>query len=553
MTSIFAPVTDETVRDTYGPEVGSYLLHYLLTSTSTPMEEALAIDARAPEILAITSDMVAELAELYPQFALLQAYYDGNPPLVREPARLTQKYRELLEMSRSNWLGLVVDVVDERLQIGSIRSTKNVTQEPTAWEWWQDNDMDGVSMQIHQAALKYGVAYISVWPNGPKGSPKIMGESPLATHVRFDAESGLATMAIRIWREQCCPEVAYLDLTLSDFQFRLVARDLKPAVVVEATPNRFMWGMDVAQASWSFRDDVPPVVANPLGKVPYVRMRTMPDLLGGYRSEIVGLIPIQDRINKTNFDRMLSQEFTAFPQRWVTGIDIPRDPTTGKPREPFNAAVDRVWTLEDPSGKFGQFTMGEVDNYLKGVTADVQALATQSRTPPHYLIAGMGTFPSGESVRATEYGLTRKIQARQQSYGDAWAMVLQLCAEQAANDALVDDNGLQVVWANVEARSEGEMVDALIKMASLNVPVTALWQRWGATPEEIKSWEEQRQSDLAAQQTALRGGGAGAAVALLPSVDLNPSTAVTGVNPRKGERPATATPERPRTTQLGQT
>lgn len=547
------PAVMVPVRETYGPEVGSYLLHYLLTNTSMSDVEAAALFEEAPAVLALADDMLGEFATLYPFFELLQRYYDGDPPLAREPERLTRKYRELLVMARSNWLALVVDVVDERLQIGSIASSKEPTQDVKAWKWWQLNDMDGVSPQIHQAALTYGLCYVSVWPDGAEGAPKIMGESPLSTHVRFDSETGEATIAIRIWRETCCPEVAYLDLTLPDYQYRLVATDLRPAVTYESTTatRHDIWGLDFTQAVWEFRQDVPPVKANPLGKVPYLRMRTMPDLLGGYKSEIQGLIPIQDRINKTNFDRLISQEFTAFPQRWVTGIEIPNDPKTGAPREPFNAAVDRVWTVEDPAAKFGQFTMGEVENYLRGVTADVQALATQSRTPPHYLIAGMGVFPSGESVRATEYGLTRKIQSRQQSYGDTWAQVLRLAAEIAGDTELANDTGLGVVWANVEARSEGELVDALMKMASLNVPVTALWQRWGASPEEIEEWERLRQEDIAKQNVALKAGQAGPTTPLLPSVDLNPSVAVAGLQPKKGERPATSPPERPRTTQLG--
>jgi hypothetical protein len=526
------------VRETVGPEVGSYLIHYLLTNTSIPLYEAGQIGDRAVEVLQIAHDMALEFADLHQRFRLLQDYYDGNPPLAKQPARLTQKYRELLNMARSNWLGLVVDVVDERLQVGSIRSTAQNPQDKTAWKWWQANNMDGTAMQVHQAALKFGICYISVWPDGPQKSPKFIGESPLSTHVRWDTETDMAVAAIRIWQPECCDDVAYCDLTLPDYQFRFIAEGIKAGVVDDASGRaHFVWGMDFSSAKWRFRDDVAPVVRNALGRVPYERMRTMPDLLGGYRSEIEGLVPIQDRINKTNFDRMIAQEFTAFPQRWATGIDVPEDPKTGKPREPFDAAVDRVWTAEHPDARFGQFTMGQVENYLKGVTADVQALATQSRTPPHYLIAGMGQFPSGESVRATEYGLTRKIQARQQSYGDTWARVLRLGAEQVGNQRLANDLGLNVVWANVEARSEGEMVDALLKMASLNVPVTALWQRWGASPEEIQTWEELRLSDLAAQKEALGGS---QATALLPSVDLNPSTAVSGNTPLKGERPATA-------------
>jgi len=233
---------------------------------------------------------------------------------------------------------------------------------------------------------------------------------------------------------------------------------------------------------------VVPFTVNPLGEVPYRRMLTKPDLTGGFSSELDGLYPIQDRIIRTNFDRLMAQSFASFPRAWVTGIDVPRDPKTGQPREPFDAAVDRLWTIENENARVGQLDAAELNGYLDANTADVQAMATQSRTPPHYLIAGMGQFPSGESVRATEYGLTRKVEARQQSYGDTWSDVLRLTGKAAGNNRLANDQGLNVVWSDVEARSEGEVVDALIKMGTLGVPWPSLWQRWGATPEEIEAW-----------------------------------------------------------------
>src|SRR3982751_3364965 len=105
--------------------------------------------------------------------------------------------------------------------------------------------------------------------------------------------------------------------------------------------------MDVSDIQWQFRVDEPnvtPLERNPLGVVPYVRMTTSPDLLGGYASELEGVIPIQDRIIRTIFDRLMAQSFTSFPRAWATGVDVPEDPATGKPREPFDAAVDRLWT-----------------------------------------------------------------------------------------------------------------------------------------------------------------------------------------------------------------
>ena len=453
-------------------------------------DEAELLADGADLVLKLASDMATDFAYLLPAWDLLDAYYNGDPPLPTDPQRLTSKYREMLEMSRSNWMSLVVDVVNERLKIGSIRSSSKAVQDRTAWGWWQANNMDGVSPQVHSAALRYGICYISVWP-GPTG-PRIVGEPPVTCYVRHDPATDVPQAAIRIWQDNV-GEVVYADLTLPSYQFHLVCRDAaisQDFSTLSALPRRVVT-VDLTDARWEFRTDIAPVERNPMAVVPYVRMLTEPDLTGGYRSELSGLIPLQDRINKTNFDRLLAQAFASFPRAWITGIDVPVDPATGKPKEPFDAAVDRLWTIENENAKVGQLAAAELDGYIRATTADVQALATQSRTPPHYLIAGMGMFPSGESVRATEYGLTRKVQARQQSYGDAWSNVLRLCGAAAGNRRLATDLGLSVVWDDVEARSEGEIVDALIKMSALGVPNEALWQRWGANPEEIAQWQRE--------------------------------------------------------------
>jgi hypothetical protein len=47
----------------------------------------------------------------------------------------------------------------------------------------------------------------------------------------------------------------------------------------------------------------------------------------------------------------------------------------------------------------------------------------------------------------------------------------------------------ETIWADPESRSEGELVDALTKMRTLGVPLEALWERWGASPQQIEKWK----------------------------------------------------------------
>jgi hypothetical protein len=48
---------------------------------------------------------------------------------------------------------------------------------------------------------------------------------------------------------------------------------------------------------------------------------------------------------------------------------------------------------------------------------------------------------------------------------------------------------VETIWADPESRSEGELVDALVKMQTLGVPLEALWERWGVSPQTRERWK----------------------------------------------------------------
>ncbi|KOX37522.1 hypothetical protein ADL07_04115, partial [Streptomyces sp. NRRL F-4707] len=55
-----------------------------------------------------------------------------------------------------------------------------------------------------------------------------------------------------------------------------------------------------------------------------------------------------------------------------------------------------------------------------------------------------------------------------------------------------DLSRIETIWRNPEFRTEGELVDALVKMSTLGVPNEALWERWGASQTEIAQWSQLR-------------------------------------------------------------
>ena len=139
--------------------------------------------------------------------------------------------------------------------------------------------------------------------------------------------------------------------------------------------------------------------------------------------------------------------------------------------------------------KFGQLEGSDGLGYVRQMEALVQHIAAQTRTPPHYLLGSSGSFPIGRVAEGdrdrpgrqgpAQAALVRGEPGRRRC---AWRSptAATRCAPQAVD--------VETIWADPESRTEGELVDALLKMRQLGVPITALWARWGASPQQIKQW-----------------------------------------------------------------
>lgn len=445
----------------------------------------------------------------YRQMALLLrfAYYEGDHPLPRAPKAAREAYKRLLRQSRTNWVQLVVDSVAERLQVVGFRFGDQQGDDD-AWMIWQANGLDADSELAQTDALTAGVNYVSVWPDedSPVGV-KIMSEHPTQTVVAYDPENRRDSLAaLKTWRE---PGVIRCWLTTAELSFQWAAQ--YQGTPIPGSTTQMMWG----GADWQLVAQDP----NPLGDVPIVELRpwprTQPLVVGQLpgRSEMDGVLDIQDRINTTILNRMIATEYAAFRQKWVTGLTLPvaRDPVTGEEivdgsgeavrSSPFEIAVDRLLVAEDRDVKFGEFSESELAGYIRSVAADVNHLAAITKTPPHYLL-GEIVNASGDALKAAEAGLVAKVRRRAQHFGEAWEQVMRL-AFAATGDARAVDFQAEVIWADFETRSEAQLVDALVKMASIGVPQEVLWQRWGASPQEIERWKQMAAEEAA--RVALAG------------------------------------------------
>jgi hypothetical protein len=420
------------------------------------------------------------LEERRPRINRYTRYYEGDHPLPQAPPRAKAEFLRLQAVSRSNWTGLIISAVAERLSVEGFRFGEEGGDED-AWEIWQNNAMDLNSDLIHTEALVTGEAYALVQPNPDDAEmPLITPESPTQMIVETDPAIRSRRLAgYKKWYDPMSRRLmstVYLPDRLSYF---MSEQEIKSDAVSAVAPSN---------VRWIRRDED---VENPLEVVPIVPFRPRPRLLGNPRSEIDDVTDIQDRINVTLFNRMTAGEFSAFRQRWAIGLDLEVDETTGLLKAPFRPGADLVWASENPEARFGDFAETDLKGYLGSVDADVQHMGALTHTPPHYLLGQIVNI-SGDALKAAEAGLVAKTRRRMTPLGDSHEEVMRLCFRVRKDETRATEMGAETIWRNPEFRTEGELVDALVKMSGLGVPREALWERWGASQQEIARWRQQQ-------------------------------------------------------------
>lgn len=444
------------------------------------------------------------LDERAPRLATLQAYYDGRHPLAFASRRFREAFGGLFDAFADNFCPLVVDAVEERLNVegfrwGGIMAPGRTTRTETlaqadadAWRIWQSNQLDAESQKAHTTALTLGEADVIVWADPDPGKPpRITIESPREVYVALKpGEPRVRQAALKRWLDD--------DDRLHAFVY------LPDAIYKWRSTTEYRDGLAMAGVTWEQLDTPgePWPLPNPLGVVPVVPLPNRPKLSGVGESELQQVIPAQDAINKTAMDMLIASEFAAYRQRYALNLLVPTD-DSGRPTQPWNLGADRLLVVPppedyqqgDPLPSFGEFDVSDLRPYVAAIELWVQHIATRTRTPAHYMLGQSGSFPSGESLKATETGLVAKVHRAMRHYGEGWEEVMRLAFAVAGDASKAKVPDAETIWGDPESRSEAEHVDAITKMASLGVPQVVLWEELGFTPTQIARMEALKEAE----------------------------------------------------------
>ena len=384
---------------------------------------------------------------------------------------------------------LVVDSSVERLRVQGFRFD-NTSDDTDAWDIWQANNLDGESNLVHTEAVKLGMAYWLVEPPGDRDYPRITAEHPSQVIVATDpGDRRKRLAAFKKWQDG---DAVYGTVYLPD-------RIIK----YQTTSRQFL--LEVGPKQWTTVS----AASNPLGRVPVIPVPNNPSMLKEGRSDLAGgPIEIQNAINLLLSTTLIGAEYLAYPLRVLLGVDVPKDPVTGLPIPDAELRISQSRLLMFPGNAadmdLKEFSPADLSNLRGAIDGLIRDLTAQTRTPPHY-VAGQIVNASGDALKAAETGLVSKVKDKQDPFGEAHEEMIRLAFRSVdADDPRATATSAETNWVDPESRSDAERVDAAVKLQGIGVPQEALWERIGASPQEIERWKVMAETEqLEAEANAL--------------------------------------------------
>lgn len=467
-----------------------------------------------------------------------------DPPYA--PRGVNSEYRWIMKKSRRNFLPLVVSVISQNLHVDGWRPTGSTTNQVAApqqanpgWETFRANRMVSRQHGVHRSVIKFGSAYTVVLPGQmsteeeqAQDVPVIRPVSPRRMTAMYsdDVDDEWPQFAVEVRGVQLPKGKSKIFVSLYDERFRYIlsSREMNGGDTLSAAN----YNLQLADPADPLLNGQTPISEHGMGICPVVRFLFESDLDGeeDCSGEIEPIIPIQDQINFDTFNLMMSEQYAAIRQRWVTGM-APVD-EQGREQQPFRPGVDRVWAAEDPNTHFGEFSETPLQPF-SGVREDgIRHMATVTQVPPYQLLGQIANM-SAEALAAAKDGQDRHVDELKANLTDPWRNTFRLESLARGDKDGWNDLFGTVVWRDTSTRAFGATIDGLTKVAQmLGVPVEELWAKIpGVTAEDVQAWllAAQREKAQAIVAQAIAQAQQAPAAQLGQAVGVPSAAAVPGV------------------------
>lgn len=396
-----------------------------------------------------------------PHYEVFKDYLDGNHALPHVPATARAEVREIRARATLNLIPLLVGIPAQISFIDGLRREKDMF--PSEWDCWVRSRMQSKQTTIFRTALIYGSSYVAY--EEESGSDK----------KRFNLLSTRDT-------------VAFYEDPVND-RFPVYAFTIKSHPRNERAHGRAVYYDDMQAIHYDLKSDGslsnPVATYHGLGVCPVVRFVCQPDDAGSTRGVIETMIPVQDRVNQTSFDLLMTQNFSSWKLRWASGmLGDPVFDENGDPKvdadgnqiyKPIQISQSTWITVDDPAARVGTLDETPLQGFIEAFELAVKHFAVVGQLPPHSLLGNMANL-SAETLQAAMSQTLRFGHVLKSSWGESMHDLFAMVARDQKLVADVAEYNAEVRWRDMSDASMAAVVDALGKAVTmLGVPGRATW------------------------------------------------------------------------------
>lgn len=451
-----------------------------LEFTDYRQPEQFGWEPGSSDTLTLGGDIVKKAKSLYEALQTergrlenIDKWYRGvqEIPQVRQAEPEMDK---LLELSRTPWLSIVVNTIAQALFVDGFKSPNGDTVQ-SAWLTWLANGMPSRQFALYKAALGYGYSYVHVRAGVRNGKPMsvMQGVSP---------KRGFA-----VYRDPA------FDL-FPVYAIKVVPLNDGGDALITLLDDVYEHELKVTRGKWALLSSTP----HGAGCVPFVRYAPMLDLDGGTPGEVEPLINVAARIDKTMFDRMLTQHYNSWKKIWVAGLQKAEGMSKeDQQRVRMILRQQDMMMFGDKDTKVGTLDETSLEGFIAAVQDDVDEMSTLAQVPAYLFNGGKLANLGADTIVAANKPFTQKVFERQVSFEQSHNQALRLAAFLQGDFQTAEDLESHVTWQDIDVRSFSQAADALGKFVeTLGVPKTAMWRKIpGVTETEAREWEELAKSD----------------------------------------------------------
>jgi len=437
-----------------------------------------------------------------PELRKFNRHYDLVQPLSYMHPELWLEVSERIKPVLIAWPMVVIDSVEERLDVIGFRfdNSTDGRDDSTLWDWWQANNLDEGSEQVHLEALISGRSFVIVGTREDDQTvPLITAESPLQVFADFDPQTRKVRAALKHWADRN-EQFSTLYLPNSTTRYRTAGNGELELIGFDEH------GLGVVPV-------VPFVNRGRMTQLDRSDQITSPG-----RSELVPILPLSDAACKIATDMMVAAETVAIPSRYAFGLS--KDDffdKNGNPVSPWKTVLGKLLTHEDKDIKVGQWPSADLGNFHNTINSLAEIVAAVASLPPHYLGRATDNPSSADAIRSNEARLVKRCERKQVSFGESWEQVMSLSERIIDGEWNPDARRLETRWRDASTPTISQAADAVQKLvASKVIPIEQAREDLGYTEGARKRMDAWDKARTAREADAMLFGSAAGANELTP-------------------------------------